>query len=153
NGARAAAAHGRAKELMAIPMLAVGRRSAEAARDAGFADVTSADGDGRDLVRQVAAHFVGRPQPLLYLAGEDRARDLLSELGGFGIAVRTAVVYRAIKVETLPAEVHNALRERRIDAVIHFSRRSAEVYLERNIDNSQIALAPSHYCVSARAAE
>ena len=37
--------------LLALPVFAVGQRSAEAARAAGFADVTSADGDVRDLVR------------------------------------------------------------------------------------------------------
>src|SRR5262245_56857428 len=75
NGARAAAAHPRSRELLTLPVMAVGRSSAEAAHNAGFADVTSAEGDGRDLVRRVAARFVGRAGSLLYLAGEDRARD------------------------------------------------------------------------------
>jgi uroporphyrinogen-III synthase len=153
NGAWAAAAHPRASELASIPVMAVGRSSAEAARAAGFAEVTSADGDGRDLVRQVAARFVGQPQPLLYLAGEDRARDLVGELGGFGIAVRTAVIYRAVRAAALPPEALAALQGGRIDAVVHFSRRSVEAYLECGRDILGHALAPAHYCLSARAAE
>ena len=41
--------------LLKLPLLAVGRRSAEAAQQAGFADVTSADGDVRELVRLIEA--------------------------------------------------------------------------------------------------
>ena len=153
NGARAAAEHARRQELLALPVMAVGRSSAEAARAAGFADVASADGDGRDLVRQVAARFVGRPTPLLYLAGEDRTRDLVGELGGFGIAVRSAVVYRAAKATSLPAQASAALSAGRIDAVVHFSRRSVEAFLDCTRDISGAAMAATHYCLAARAAE
>ena len=41
--------------LLKLPVFAVGRRSAEAAREAGFANVTSAGGDVRDLVRLCAS--------------------------------------------------------------------------------------------------
>ncbi len=153
NGARAAAAHPRRQELLALPVMAVGRSSAEAARAAGFTDVASAEGDGRDLVRRVAARFVGRPAPLLYLAGQDRARDLVGELGAFGIAVRIAVVYRAVKAASLPADARAALLAGTIDAVVHFSRRSVEAYLDCGRDLLAEALAPAHYCLSARAAE
>ena len=151
NGARAAAAHARHRELLSLPVMAVGQASAAAARAAGFADVTSADGDGRDLVGQVAARFVGRPQPLLYLAGEDRARDLVGELGGFGVAVRIAVVYRAAKA-SLPAEAAAALQAGQIDAAVHFSRRSAEAYLELTREGLDRALKPIHFCLAAAAA-
>src|SRR3954463_8381216 len=59
NGARALAAHPRRGELLVLPVLAVGRASAEVARASGFADVTSADGDADDLVRRAAARFAG----------------------------------------------------------------------------------------------
>src|SRR5258706_14857106 len=45
NGARALSAHARRAELQALPVLAVGRASADAAQAAGFTDVVSADGD------------------------------------------------------------------------------------------------------------
>ena len=153
NGARAAAAHSRRQELLTLPVMAVGRSSADAARAADFTDVASAEGDGRDLVRQVAARFVGRSMPLLYLAGEDRARDLVGELGGFGISVRSAVVYRAVKATSLPPDARSALSAGHIDAVLHFSGRSVEAYLECSRDLLGHALAPAHYCLAARAAE
>ena len=49
NAAPAIARHQRFAELRALPVFAVGGRSAQAMRAAGFADVTSADGDVSDL--------------------------------------------------------------------------------------------------------
>src|SRR5919108_2899154 len=63
NGARALAAHPRLPEFLSVPILAVGRTSADAARGAGFADVTSADGDAAALVRLAATRFRGAPTP------------------------------------------------------------------------------------------
>src|SRR5262249_60646403 len=55
NAVRAVVEHPRRDELFAIPVVAVGRRSAEAARAAGFAEVAAADGSADDLARLVAA--------------------------------------------------------------------------------------------------
>jgi uroporphyrinogen-III synthase len=56
-----------ARETLAkLPLLAVGRRSAEAAQQAGFADVTSADGDVRELVRLIETSRRKGEGPVLY---------------------------------------------------------------------------------------
>jgi len=75
NAVRAIAAHRRRAEFCAVPVYAVGRRSAQAMREAGFADVASADGNVSDLANLVAAR-VKPGAPLLYLAGEERSGDL-----------------------------------------------------------------------------
>jgi len=149
NGARAIADHPRRAELIALPVLTVGRSSADAARAAGFADVTSADGDADDLARLAAQRFTGVRQPLLYLAGEDRS----GELAVPGLAVRTVVVYRAAKAEQFPPLVRMALEQGGVEGVLHFSRRSVESYLDCSRDLGGPALKPKHYCLSARAAE
>lgn len=153
NGARALAEHPRPSELRALPVLAVGRASADVARAAGFADVTSADGDADDLVRLAAARFAGSRHALLYPAGEDRSRDLAGALSAQGVVVHTVVAYRAVVASEFAVEVRNALAQGRIDGVLHFSRRSVDSYLlcGRAIQNE--ALAPMHYCLSERAAE
>ena len=153
NGARAIAAHPRRGELMALPVLTVGQGSAEAARAAGFSEVVSADGDGCDFVRLAAGRLAGARLPLLYLAGEERARDLAAELAAHGLSVRTVVVYRAAKMAELPSVARIALEQGRIDGVLHFSRRSVESYLDCGRGLIEQALAPVHYCLSARAAE
>jgi uroporphyrinogen-III synthase len=149
NGARAIADHPRRAELIALPVLAVGRSSAEAARAVGFTDVTSADGGADDLARLAAQRFAGARQPLLYLAGEDRSGELLVP----GLAVRTVVVYRAAKAEHLTPAARAALQRGGIEGVLHFSRRSVESYLDCCREFVESALKPMHYCLSARAAE
>jgi uroporphyrinogen-III synthase len=152
NGARAAAEHPRRGELLALPALVVGRGSAEAARAAGFADVISADGDASDLSRLAAERFAGARSPLLYLAGEDRSGNLAGALSAKGLIVHTVAAYRAAKVEKFPAAAFAALERGHIDGVLHFSRRSVESYVECGRDIPEPALAPVHYCLSARAA-
>lgn len=154
NAARAIEAHPARTDFLALPVFAVGRRSADAARAAGFRDVTSADGDAGDLVRLVAARAT-RALPLLWLAGEDRAADLEALLAAKGITVRTVVVYRAVAATAFPPAVREALAADAIDGVLHYSPRSAAVFgaiaIAAGIDLK--SLQTRHFCLSAEIAE
>lgn len=153
NAASAIATHPALEALSALPVYAVGRRSADAARQAGFTDVTAAGGDVRDLVRLIAEHRADAQAPLLYLAGENRAADLIGDLAVHGIAAELAVVYRAVTVP-FPPELIAALKSGAVDAVLHFSRRSAENYLAgaKKAGIAAQALAVRHLCLSAQIA-
>jgi len=153
NAAHAVTAHARITALRALPVFAVGRRSAEAMAAAGFADVTSADGDVSDLARLVATRMQPAA-PLLYLAGEDRAGDLAGDLRAHGFAVEITTIYRAIAVTDLPVAAALALASG-IDGVLHFSRRSAQAYVEAARAGGMLAeaLKPLHFCLSAPVAE
>jgi uroporphyrinogen-III synthase len=152
NAIRAIERHARRAELWTHPVFAVGRRTAEAARAAGFARIASADGDARDLVRLILA---GDRAPLLYLAGEDRTADIPGELAAHGVQVKTVIVYRAIAQQALVPPVAAALRAGSLDGVLHFSRRTAAIYLDcaRGAGLLVRALTPSHYCLSEQVAE
>jgi len=154
NAPGAIAGHAARDKLVKLPLFAVGERSADAARAAGFANVTSADGDVHDLVRLIAARRVDAAAPLLYLAGEDRAADLIAELVAHGIAAQMAIVYRAVGVPFPPA-LTAALRGGKVDAVLHFSRRSAENYVAGagKAGVAAHAMAMRHLCLSAQIAE
>lgn len=154
NAARALAQHPRRAELSALPVFAVGRRTAAAARAAGFADVVSADGNEQDLVGLIAAHRAGT-QPLLYLAGEERACDLAGDLAARGVEVHTAVVYRTVATVVFPAAVHAAMAGSGLDGVLHYSRRSAAIYLDCAKRSGVLdgALAACQYCLSRQVAE
>ena len=104
NAVRALATHARHGELAALPLYAVGERSATAARDAGFARAEAAGGDVAALAAHVAAKL---PQGsrLLYLAGEDRTGDLAGVLTDAGFVVDVVVTYRAVKETGLPDAV------------------------------------------------
>jgi uroporphyrinogen-III synthase len=147
NAARAIARHPRLPELKSLPVFTVGRRTADAARASGFTAVTSADGNEADLARLIAAR---RVTLLLYLAGEDRARDLAADVAHAGVTVETVVVYRAAPAERMPAPVEAALSAGEVDGVMHFSPRSAGIYLKAAQAAGLLdrALAPYHYCLS-----
>eukprot|EP01035_Chromulina_nebulosa_P053427 gene53427-73037_t len=70
------------------------------------------------------------PLPLLYLAGADLARDLAGELAAFGIPVITRTTYRMAPVTTLPDAVAAAFAAGGIEAVLHYSRRSARAFVD-----------------------
>lgn len=129
NAARAIAAHGRIDELRRLPLYTVGRRSAEAAKAAGFTTAISADGDAHDLIAILARKLAGAAAPLLYLAGEERSVDLGAGLARHGLRVRTAIVYRAAAAERLPSEAEQAIAAGELDGVLHYSRRSAETFV------------------------
>ena len=138
-----------------MPLLAVGARSARAARRAGFANVTSAGGNARNLMELAATRYRGTAQPLLYLAGADRAVDLVAELAAAAVPVEMHVVYQAVAVPDLPLDAAEALRGGVLDGVLHFSRRSAKIYLQAaaNTGLGATALKPMHFCLSARIAK
>ena len=136
--------------LKHLPLFAVGRRSAASAR--GFSQVHSAGGNVHDLAGLIASEHRGGK--LMYLAGEDRAADLVGELAPRGIAAEMRVVYRAVTLP-YPRALISALEQGRVDAVLHFSRRSAENYVAggRNARMLPVAVTPSHLCLSAQVAE
>jgi uroporphyrinogen-III synthase len=154
NAARVLAVHPRARQLTNLPAFTVGARSAEAARAAGFGDVTSADGALGDLVTLAASRFAGGSQRLLYLAGEDRAGDLAGDLGRRGVTVETAVIYRAVAAERLPADLKQALSNAQLDGALHYSRRSVTTLIElgRPAGVLHAVLDLAHYCLSGEVA-
>jgi uroporphyrinogen-III synthase len=153
NAAPTVAVHARVTQLRTLPVFAVGRRSADAMAAAGFADVTSADGNVSDLARLVAARMPPAAR-LLYLAGEKRSGDLAGELRAHGFVVEITTIYRAIAATGLPPAAAEALASG-IDGVLHFSRRSAEVYVDAARAAGMVAnaLKPIHFCLSAQVAE
>ncbi len=154
NAARAVAQHRRVAELLRLPAFAVGERTAQAARLAGFGDVVPAGGNVVELAILVAASVRTRNERLLYLAGAERAGDLAAELLAQGVPVETTVIYRAVANTHFPPYAWSALDLGRLDGVLHYSRRSAEVYLNcaRAAGVLDKARAPSHYCLSAQVA-
>lgn len=137
-----------------MPVFAVGDRTAQAACEQGFTDVTSAAGNVEDLADLVAARLTP-PARLLYLAGEERAGDLAGALHTKGFAVDTVQVYRIVPTVILPPEAAAALTGE-IDGVLHYSRQSAEAFLTAARHSGLLETAlkkPVHYCLSPRVAE
>jgi uroporphyrinogen-III synthase len=155
NAVRALEIHPQRQQLMGLPVLAVGDRSTAAARQAGFADVVSAAGDGADLIDLAVARYRGSPRPLLHLAGADRALDLVAALASAAVPAEIAVIYQSIMDPSLPPAVTEGLRTGGVDGVLHFSRRAAETFLEAAARAGLHDMTPNwvHFCLSGRIAE
>ena len=158
NALRAVAPQLQDHPLLKLRLFAVGEQTAAAARRAGFVEVISADGDAAALcdcvVRNVGAGPPGA-SPLLYLAGVDVSRDLAGELGPRGIEVVTRTTYRMVPIARLPRDICDAFAANRIEAILHYSTRSARVFLEaaRAAGVEISALAVRQCCISASVAQ
>jgi len=134
NALRAIASQLAGSRLVKLPLFAVGEHTAAAAREAGFTQVMAARGDAsalRDLVLAgVKAKQLKKASTLLYLAGADLARDLAGELGEKGFTVVTRTTYRMVPASSLPREICDAFVAHQVEAVLHYSRRSARAFLE-----------------------
>src|SRR6266850_2472158 len=154
NALRGIAAHLNGSQLLKLPLFAVGEHTASAAHRAGFDNVIPASGDAaslRDLVlASVKAKELKKASPLLYLAGADLARDLAGELGEKDFTVVTHTTYRMVPAPSLPREVCDAFVAHEVEAVLHYSRRSARAFLEaaRSGGVEISALALPQCCIS-----
>jgi len=153
NALRGLADQPAATRLVHLPVFAVGDRTAQAAQDTGFRDITSAGGDADDLLALLTARAPATT-PLLYLAGADISRDLKAELDPRGFEIATHTTYRMTPVADLPDDVTAAFAAGRIDAVLHYSRRSARAFFAAaGLAGVEIsALATAHLCLSGAVA-
>jgi uroporphyrinogen-III synthase len=158
NALRAIASKLADSRLLKLPLFAVGEHTATAAREAGFSLVIAANGDAsvlRDLVQtSVKSKQLKKASTLLYLAGADLARDLAGELGEKGFTVVTHTTYRMVPETSLPREVCDAFVAHQVEAVLHYSRRSARAFLEAaragGVEISALAL--PQCCISSAVA-
>jgi len=154
NAVRAVAAHRGFSELADLPVFTVGRRTQAAAAAAGFTLIISADGDVNALVSLVASKPPVANFPLLYCAGEDRAGDLADALQLHGLRVETALVYRASMVAELTPDVRAAFAAGAIDAVLHYSARTAAAFVAATTAAGirDLSIQARHLCLSAQVA-
>jgi len=92
--------------------------------------------------------------PLLYCAGEDRAGDLAGALQQLGFRVETVIAYRSAMETNLTPEVRSALEAGAIDAVLHYSARTAAAFVAAvtNAGIRDLSIQVRHLCLSARVA-
>jgi uroporphyrinogen-III synthase len=154
NALRGIEPHLAGSRLLKLPLFAVGEHTAAAARRAGFNKVIAANGDATALrelmLESVKTRELKKAATLLYLAGADLARDLAGEHGERGFDVVTHTTYRMIPVSSLPREVCDGFAANGIEAVLHYSRRSARAFLEaaRAAGVEISALAIPQCCIS-----
>lgn len=125
NGVRAFAARSDKRD---IPIYAVGPQTAEAATQAGFQFVYSAEGDAAALAEAIAGWAKPDMGGLLHAAGTETAGRLRQALQAKGFAVTVEILYEATPVAELPQNLADALRADSLDGVMLFSPRSAKLF-------------------------
>lgn len=113
--------------LQGATLLVVGKRTAEAAKHNGFGEAEIVAPDADAFLAALDEDF---PPPFrfLYLAGRDRKPDIERTLTARGHEVTVLESYEAKAASAVSDEAHTALSDGSVDAVLHYSRRSAEIF-------------------------
>jgi uroporphyrinogen-III synthase len=112
--------------LASLPFHVVGARTAEAAKARGLRVAATAP-DAAGLIARLEQ--APRPTRFLYLAARDRRDELERALREAGHAVTTVETYEARAVSSLTSEALDAFARGEIVAALHYSPRSADIFL------------------------
>jgi uroporphyrinogen-III synthase len=132
-----------------VPVFAVGASTAAFATAAGFSEIRVAGGNAAALARLVTAS-VPPGAALLHATGTERKAEPGASLTAAGFGARTCEVYTARPAASLADAVADAMETGALDAVLHYSRRSASARSRadaRGLSGAFRAL--THYCLSA----
>ncbi|MES1199864.1 MAG: uroporphyrinogen-III synthase [Pseudomonadota bacterium] len=119
-GVRAFAA---ATPARSIAALTVGDATAQAARQAGFAQVRAAQGDSDALARLAIATLDPKAGKVIHISGAHVAGDIASQLAAHGFDAERRVAYEAVAAAQLPAELQQPC-----DIILFHSARAAEIF-------------------------
>ncbi len=128
NGVRALSTWPQAAGWHDVPLFAVGEATGEAAREAGFHDVTAGADDGAALVRVIGAILPKRQGPVLYAAARDLSGNLAEHLEEAGYDLQMVEAYRAERADRLSPALIAALEAGSTDGALFYSRRTAETF-------------------------
>ncbi|MGE0597200.1 MAG: uroporphyrinogen-III synthase [Hyphomonadaceae bacterium] len=113
-----------ARARTSMPVLTVGDATAQAAREAGFADVSSADGDARALAALAQARLDPAAGKLIHISGDHVAGDLSGALAAAGFRVERRIAYAARAALAPPPAFSQPL-----DLTLFHSPRAARIFV------------------------
>ena len=128
NAVHALGRHPQKQSLRALPVLAVGKSTAAAAREAGFTVALEGSAGGAELAALIAARCDPHAGTLLHISGEAIAFDLEEALAPSGFTMRRAVVYTSEQASQLSPAVRENLEQGKFDAVLLMSPRTAQAW-------------------------
>lgn len=110
------------------PVYAIGRRTTDSLRQAGFSRIIEGSGTGPELTKRLMRdlspqsrilHLCGR-----HLSSESEAAKKMQDL----LHINNMPVYEALEVTTLPEAVLKALKNQTIHSAIFFSARTLSIF-------------------------
>jgi len=124
--------------LRSLPVYAVGRRTALAARQAGFDHVTTGPGDGNALVPLMVANLNPNAGDILWPSASIISFDIASRLADFGYSVRQIPVYAMVATKQISDDLTARLAACASAAVVAMSARSMDLFSQM-LNTSQFA--------------
>ena len=113
--------------LRTITLHCVGTRTAQAAEALAWRPSLVA-GNAKALLPLLRTRY-RQPARFLYLAGRDRQDELEKALRDAGHKITVVETYEARAAKALTSEAVAALESGELDAVLHYSKRSVEIFL------------------------
>ncbi|NNJ77420.1 MAG: hypothetical protein HKP56_19925 [Anderseniella sp.] len=155
NALTALAGIGISEKLKTVPVFAVGPASAKLAGELDFAQVRQAKGDMVALQDLMKRDLKPEAGPILYLTGKVRSGDLAADLRSHGFSVERIELYEAVAATQFPPHAAEAIRSGKADAVVLYSARTADIWLQL-VKQSKLqaeAAKLTHLCLSQAVAE
>ena len=112
-----------------VPFYVVGDVSAHQARQMGFNAVYAAQGSVDHLARLLIEKLNPSAGKIIYVSGQEIKKDLVHLLSTHGYDVERIIAYHALAASSLKSETQEALITGRLNAVLFFSPRTAEVFV------------------------
>ncbi len=125
-----AALKGRIPEaLYAVPVFAIGERTAAAAEEAGFKNLIVGPGQARGLLPLIIG-FKGKiAGSIVHISGQHVRTDMAALLNAAGRPAERLTAYRMVAQSGLSHKAAAALREGKVEVVLFFSPRSAKLFV------------------------
>jgi uroporphyrinogen-III synthase len=110
--------------LAHLPCYAVGRRTGEASRNAGFGPVSEGPGDAAGLAEAIGPKLAGGT--LVYLCGRERFPGFEADLAASGVRVHAVETYDTVPLDWPSEAVAARLGHRSVTALLLYSARAAQ---------------------------
>ena len=124
--------------LRSLPVYAVGRRTALAARQAGFDHVTSGPSNGNALVPLMSANLNPNAGDILWPSASVISFDIASRLADLGYSVQQIPVYTMVAMRHIYGDLPARLAACSSAAVVAMSARSIDLFSQM-LNTSQFA--------------
>ena len=124
--------------LRSLPVYAVGRSTALAARRAGFKQVTSGPGDGKGLLTSMKADLRQDAGKILWPCATIISFDIAKQLAEFGFSVQQIPVYAMTPTASYAANLSVRLTVCQSAAVLAMSARSIALF-SQTLDNQELS--------------
>ena len=115
-------------DLYSLPCFCIGEKTAQEARDFGFANVTASQMIFNKALFNRASH-------ILHICGNEITTAPYDEIEKAGHKICKWVVYKAKATEELTSELIKNMKQRKIDVVLLFSPRTADIFASLAADN------------------